>query len=139
MHVDGGAAAQLFLYPLTFDADQEMQDMGARWEDVRLYVIRNARLEPEWEAVEPRLFSIIGRSVAAMIRSQGIGDLYQVYLGALRDKIDFNLAYIPDEFDRKSQEAFDPEYMTALFKVAYDLARSGYPWEDKPPAFELPE
>ncbi|MHC4350749.1 MAG: patatin-like phospholipase family protein [Planctomycetota bacterium] len=139
MHVDGGAAAQVFLYPLSYDMEAELKEAGVNTEDMRGYVIRNSRLKPHWEEVEPKVFSIVGRSVSALIRSQGVGDLYQIYLGALRDKIDFNLAYIPDDFDLTPREAFDPEYMQALFDVGFEMARSGYPWEKQPPDFELPE
>jgi predicted acylesterase/phospholipase RssA len=136
MHVDGGASAQVFVYPLTVDMDEELGRIGAQIEDLRLFVIRNSRLEPTREVVEPKLTSIIGRSIAALIRSQGVGNLYEIYLGAMRDKFDFNLAYIPEHFTMESTEAFDPEYMSALFDLAYQLAKSGYPWEKAPPAYD---
>jgi hypothetical protein len=47
--------------------------------------------------------------------------------------LDFNLAYIPPDFEEKSKEEFDPEYMKKLFDTAFDRARAGYPWEKLPP------
>ncbi|MCK5487158.1 MAG: hypothetical protein KAI86_13160 [Desulfobacterales bacterium] len=47
----------------------------------------------------------------------------------------FNLAYIPDEFNLKAKEPFDPEYMVKLFDLGYRMALSGYPWDKTPPGF----
>jgi len=132
MHVDGGMATQVFLYPL-----------GANWRNVlkklqvpgtpRVYVIRNAQIAPDWEQVEPRIMPIVGRSVASLIRTQGIGDMFRMYVGATRDKLDYNLAYIPDNFEIKSKEAFDSQYMRALYDQAYEMAKTGYEWKKTPP------
>ena len=72
-------------------------------------------------------------SLATLIRTQGIGDLYRIYLGAMRDQMQFNLAYIPGEFDMDASEGFDQNYMKALFDLAYELARDGYEWSSTPP------
>ena len=64
----------------------------------QLYVIRNARLDPYWAQVERSTMSIAGRSVASLIHSQGIGDLYRIYATAQRDGVDFNLGFIPSSF-----------------------------------------
>jgi hypothetical protein len=59
-------------------------------------------------------------------------------LGKLRlgHGLEFNLAYIPDEFHQVSQEDFDPVYMGKLFDLAYRQAMEGYPWAKAPPGFE---
>ena len=87
--------------------------------------------------VDLKIPSILGSSLDTIIRTQGIGDLYRIYLGTLRDEANFKLAYIPPEFREPSNELFDPEYMRALFKFGYELAREGYPWADSPPGFEV--
>ncbi|VTZ59606.1 hypothetical protein [Sinorhizobium medicae] len=43
--------------------------------------------------------------------------MYLIYLGAKRDGLDYHLAFIPDEFDVKSEEPFDADYMRQLYKV----------------------
>jgi hypothetical protein len=78
----------------------------------------------------------MGSSVSALIRTQGIGDLYRIYEIAQKDGMDFNLAYIPDDFDEAPEEQFDPVYMKKLFDVGYELAAGGYPWEKLPPEME---
>ena len=139
MHVDGGATAQVFLYPLTYDMDAEIRAVGGNISDMRAYVIRNSRLDPDWQAVGPGIFDIMGRSIAALIHTQGTGDLMEIYVAARRDKIDFNLAYIPSDFNLKPNEAFDPVYMGELFDRGYEMAKAGYPWEKTPPDFEVIE
>src|SRR3546814_11699746 len=53
MHVDGGAMAQVFLYPSAFIlAEQSVRLHAQRQRQV--YIIRNARLDPDWAHVERR-------------------------------------------------------------------------------------
>lgn len=132
MHVDGGAIAQVFLYPPALKVADISKQKGIIRER-RLYVIRNARVDPEWAEVERRTFSIAARAVSSLIQSQGIGDLYKIYAQTQRDGIDFNLAYIPESFDAPHKEEFDTEYMRQLFQLGYDLAVKGYQWEKLPP------
>jgi len=73
------------------------------------------------------------RSIDSLIRTQGIGDLYQIYALCERDGNNFNLAYIPAEFAEKPKEGFDPVYMGKLYELGYQMAREGYPWIKAPP------
>ena len=100
-----------------------------------MYIIRNDRLEPDWQAVKRRLASIAGRSITSLIPKQWYGDIYRLYLEAQQAGIDYNLAYIPSEFNVKSKEPFDQEYMGKLFDLGYRMALSGYPWDKTPPGF----
>ena len=138
MHVDGGTSNQVFLYPAAFDLKALSESTGVERERF-VYVIRNAKVSPQWRAVEPRLGQIAVRSVATLIKTQGIGDLFRIYVGALRDGMDYRLAYIPTEFDAQSDAQFDPVYMRKLFDFAYGLAKNGYPWVREPPGFAPPE
>jgi predicted acylesterase/phospholipase RssA len=137
MHVDGGATSQVFLYPAALDWRKLTQEFGVEGEQ-RVYVVRNSRLSPEWETVEPKLGPIAGRTIDSLIRTQGIGDLYRIYLGAQRDGLLYNLAYIPADFDEGPEETFDTEHMQKLFDVGYRLAKEGYPWEKTPPGMSPP-
>jgi predicted acylesterase/phospholipase RssA len=134
MHVDGGTMAQVFVYPPSLQVKQTSQQYHVARER-RAYVIRNARLDPEWAEVDRRTLSIAGRAISSLIQTQGIGDLYRIYLEAERDGIDFNLAYIPPTFNAPHREQFDTSYMRALYQTGYDLAARGYPWEKVPPGF----
>ena len=132
MHVDGGTTSQVFLYPSSVDWNLILDKLESKARP-RVYLIRNSRLKPDWEAVKPKLTPIALRSIVSLIRTQGIGDISRIYLDAQGDGLDFNLAYIPDNFDLKPKEAFDPAYMKQLFEIGYQLAKGGYPWQKEPP------
>jgi hypothetical protein len=133
MHVDGGTMAQVFAYPAAITAKGMAGTTGAR--ERTLYVVRNARLDPNWAQVERKTMSIAGRAVASLIHTQGIGDLYRIYATAERDGVDFNLAFIPASFDAPHKEEFDTEYMRQLYDVGHEMALQGFPWLKSPPGF----
>ena len=78
---------------------------------------------------------IAGRSIASLIKYQGRGDLDRMYLQSRQSGVDFNLASIPSSFTEREKEPFDRQYMNTLFEVGYELGRSGYRWQKKPPNF----
>jgi len=137
MHVDGGTTTQVFLFPADLDwrvfADK-LKVIGK----TRVYVIRNSFFQPQWQAVKPRLVPIAMRSISSLIRTQGIGDIYRIYIEAQAVGIDYNLAHIPSDFQERPTEEFDPEYMQKLFDLGYRMAKDGYPWEKAPPGIETP-
>ena len=137
MHVDGGILSQVFVYPAGIRVREQAAAAGVNRER-RLYVIRNARLDPDWAHVERSTMSIAGRSIAALIHSQGIGDTYRIYATAQRDGVDFNLAFIPSTFNHPHKEEFDTEYMRALYAVGYEQGFKGVPWRKVPPGFAGP-
>jgi hypothetical protein len=132
MHVDGGATREVFLVPTQFMAKKVDGGLGIN-PIRRAYIIRNGRVTPEYKAVKPRTLSIAGRAVSSLIKSQGVGDLYELYLFSKRNGIDYNLAHIPGDFPDTSTQAFDPVYMGRLFDLGYQLAQEGYPWKKVPP------
>ena len=135
LHVDGGAASQMFLYPVGIDYDEVLERLAVPGRP-KVYVIRNSRLAPMYKHIPNRLIPIAGRSLQSLVRTQGIGDLYRMYMQTCRDGLDFNLAYIPAEFTKESSEEFDTEYMTELFDLAYKRGKEGYDWEKMPPELE---
>ncbi|MDD2769330.1 MAG: patatin-like phospholipase family protein [Methylococcus sp.] len=132
MHVDGGAMAQVFVYPPSLQVSEMAKKEGIARER-HLYIIRNARLDPDWAEVQRQTLSIAGRAITSLIQTQGVGDLYKIYTTAQRDGLDYNLAYVPKTFYAPHREDFDTEYMRKLFQTGYDLAVKGYRWEKVPP------
>lgn len=132
MHVDGGAMAQVFVYPPALRLGELARKNGTDRER-HLYLIRNARLDSEWAEVQRQTLSIAGRAISSLIQTQGVGDLYKIYATAQRDGMDYNLAYIPKTFRAPRKEEFDTEYMRKLFQTGHDLAVKGYPWAKVPP------
>lgn len=132
MHVDGGATSQVFFYPVGMDWDLLLERFNVSGRP-HLYVIRNAQIAPRHRTIERRATAIGLRTVGSLIRTQGIGDLYRIYLTAERDGLAYHGAIIPDDFTLEATEMFDPVYMRALFELGYELAREGYPWSEAPP------
>jgi hypothetical protein len=135
MHVDGGTMTQVFVYPPSLNVKKLSADAKVSRER-KAYVIRNSRLDAEWAQVDRRTFSIAGRAISSLIHTQGIGDLYRIYLTTQRDGFDFHLAYVPADFDAPHEQEFDTEFMRALFKRGYDMAARGYPWQKVPPGYD---
>jgi predicted acylesterase/phospholipase RssA len=141
MHVDGGASAQVFVYPSAVHL-KELSDKAGITRDRRLFVIRNARLDPDWADTKRQTLPIAGRAVSSLIQNQGVGDLYRIYATAQRDGVDFNLAFIPPSFNVTLSEPFDQHYMNELFKLGYESGKASYDWKKTPPGLDwtvLPE
>lgn len=128
MHVDGCATAQAFVYPAAIS----MRKLAER--PRALYIIRNARLDPEWSQVDRRTLPISFRAISSLVQSQGIGDLYAMFTLAQRDNIDYNLTFIPPTFDTPHKTDFDTAYMKALYEVGYRTTGQGSDfWYKRPP------
>lgn len=131
LHVDGGLTRQVFIAPSIISSRGSKPGSGPR-----LYVIRNGRIDPEWQAVSENLFSITQRSLSTLIKNQGIGDLYRIYSIAKQEGIDFNLASIPADFTESSDQPFDQKYMIALFERGYAMGAEKQPWAKSPPGLD---
>jgi Patatin-like phospholipase len=134
MHVDGGAIAQMFLYPPSVKLAAMGQHAAAR--ERHAFLIRNSRLDPEWASVDRRLLSIAGRAISTMIHYSGYNDALRIYATTQRDGVGYNLAYIGADFNAAHKEPFDQAYMRALFDYGYQRARRGYSWSKTPPILE---
>jgi predicted acylesterase/phospholipase RssA len=144
MHVDGGTVAQVVFYPPSFSgkdflgddsrATARLRQLIAR-RKLQLYVIRNSRPGADLETVDRSTLKIVGRAVSTLISTQGIGDLYQLYVIAQRDGIDYNVSCIPASFTDKQREPFDTAYMNKLYKVGRQAIESGTAWSKYPPGY----
>jgi hypothetical protein len=131
LHVDGGATSQVVLYPPDLDWRRVLEKLQVP-APPDVYVIRNSRLDAEGAAVRRRVFPIAGRTIGSLIRTQGIGDLFRIYTLAARDGLNFNLAFIPEDFDERPKEQFDPAWMRKLFDVGFEMGKTGYEWSKVP-------
>ena len=135
MHVDGGAITQVFLYPSALS--QRAKDLNLKLQKQRnAYIIRNARLDPEWRETERGTLSIIQRAISSLIQTQGVGDLYRIYHTTQVDGVSFNLAYIGSDFKFPHMTEFDTVYMQALFDYGYQQGLSGKEWQKYPPGYK---
>ncbi len=136
MHVDGGAGSQVFIYPACVDwlkIAKKLKVQGIP----QVYAIRNSFLEADYYGMQRSVIPIASRTIDSLIRTQGVGDLYQIFALCKRDGNDFNLAYIPSTFTEEPSEGFDPVYMRKLFDLGYQKALKGFPWKKDPPGFNL--
>ena len=138
MHVDGGAAAELILYPSALSQMALDEGVVTKFKNRQAYIIRNSRLDSDWRQTERNTLSIMERAVDQLIQSQGNGDIDRTFLVTKRDGVGFNLAYIGPDFKVPHKKEFDRQYMNALFNYARDLSRVGYPWAHTPPGYEMP-
>jgi hypothetical protein len=136
MHIDGGTAQQVFVYPLGLDFEAVRKRLNMT-DDPKIYILRNALLTPKYEAVKYSIFQVLERSFDSLVRNQGIGDIDRIYLESKRDGLDFHLSYIPKSFNEKSDEFFDGDYMNKLYQVGYEIGLKGGEWADAPPGFDV--
>ena len=131
LHVDGGVTQQVFVPPPSLAA----RDLAAATKPStrRLFIIRNGKISPEWEAVEGDVFSISRRSVFTLVKNQSIGDLFRIYATAQSEGTDFNLAAISSGFSVRWAEPFDQSYMQVLYEEGYRSGFQGYRWMKAPP------
>jgi hypothetical protein len=134
MHADGGTMTQVFAYPPSLSAAFSQSTPRRRV----LYIIRNARLDAEWQTVPRKTMPIAARAIGSLTTTQGIGDLYRIFATTQRDGVDFNLAYIPPTFRPHGKEQFDTAYMRELYALGKAQAEAGYKWEKYPPGFDRP-
>ncbi len=134
IHVDGGVTSQVFLYPLeTTKRERELYDHSGIKR--RMFVVRNTKITPQYEQLDPGVLSLTQRAVQTLIKSHGVGDIFRLYVGAERDGIDYNFIHVPAEFDVKSEDIFDPVYMKAIFQEGYEAGKE-VNWLKKPPSVE---
>lgn len=136
MHVDGGVVTEVFFYGFTVDIDEALDTIGVTEKPkLRVFIIRNNQIEPRYEPVNRNILSIAEKSLSNLTTSQGIGDLFRIYLITQKDDIDFNLAFIPESFIPDPKEPFDPIEMKRLYNLGYEMAKNGYPWQKYPPFY----
>jgi predicted acylesterase/phospholipase RssA len=132
MHVDGGVTREVFIAPTqlnlkTFDRFYAAAPIR------RIYIVKNGKLSPEFEAVQPTAINIAARSITTLTKSQSYGDIYRIWRTAVESDADFNVAAIPAGFAVKAKQAFDPEYQRALYQVGFKMGRGGVDWAKLPP------
>jgi hypothetical protein len=126
MHVDGGAAMQLFLYP---EGVRIPRDGRQR----TVHVIRNGRVErPFEEGARRGIFSIARRAAETLLDFSARGDIARLYLLAERDGLRFRLAAVGPGFRADRPEPFAPSYMRALFAHGAEVGRTGQGWRESP-------
>ena len=90
-------------------------------------------MSPHSKQVEDNLTAITSRLIETYSASKMSGDTYRIYAFAKEKEWDYNLAYIPEDFNPNQKEMFDKQEMQRLLKRGYDDAAVGYKWHKAPP------
>ena len=125
MHVDGGAALQLFLYPPGIDLRG-----AAQRRERTAWVVRNGRLDTEWSTTNRSIISITGRAASTLLHFSAVNDIVRIYLTSQRDGVRFRLAYIGADFTETRDQPFETPFMRALFAYGEAQGRQGGRWID---------
>ena len=137
MDVDGGAIAQAFIYPLALtEGRRELIARGIQVRQGRIFLIRKARLDPDWALVERRTLGITGRAISTMLAASGRNDVLRIWNTAQRDRLDFHPGFIGTDFNVPCDRPFDPDYMRPLFDNGFQRARNGFNWPHEPPMLD---
>jgi hypothetical protein len=136
MHVDGGAAMQVFLYPPRLRPRAVLGRAGVQRETTA-WVIRNGRVDVAISDPPGGLFSITRRSAQTLLHFSSINDIDRIYLTTYRDNIGFRLQSIGQEFDAPRPGPFDNSFMRALFAHGEARGRDLTSWRTTPPPVGL--
>jgi predicted acylesterase/phospholipase RssA len=140
MHSDGGTVTQVFFNERTVDLSTIAHAAGRTQRDGSsgtLYVIRNGKLGPEPEQVARRLPEISGRAISTMIKFAALNDLYRIRSFTDGANLGFRYVAIPDDFESRADELFDPVAMKRLFELGYETGSTGIAWRDTSPRYQL--
>ncbi len=129
MHVDGGVTRQLFVYPRQMRLDQELAQSRTGMDLGTIYVIRNTKLDPDYNPVSANVLRITERSISTLIKAAGVADVQVIEDQANRDGWALKITAVPGSFSEVENELFDPVYMRALYEVGFERALTGDPWE----------
>ena len=140
MHTDGGTVTQVFFNEGTVDLSAAARASGRTDREGYsgvLYIIRNGKLGQEPEQVKRRLPEISGRAISTMIKYAAFNDLYRIYVATDAANLGFRYVAIPDDFESRADEPFDPVEMKRLFELGYQTGLAGTAWRDTPPRYLL--
>lgn len=133
LHVDGAVSTQVFAYPAQMQIGRLDKNLGINYRR-DIYVIQNSNVSLEYEPSSVRVVPIAWRAMMGLLTSKINTDVERIYFLANRDRIDFNMVSIPEEFRADRSSDFDPVYMKDLLELGRDVGRQGDFWFDKPPS-----
>ncbi len=137
MHVDGGVGAFVFFSGGLFStsAARAQAAVGPARDDI--YVIHNGQLAPVASPTPRTVRAIATRVLDTSGRTAVVGDLFRIYVAAQDEGAGYHWITIPQGFDLRGNEVFDPVLMSALYELGYRQAIAGGGWRTRPPGLEV--
>ena len=129
LHAEGGLGGPFFVAPRPLLS----KDKSALLPVTELYIVINSKLAPDFFMTERNTPAVLGRSIAAALKTVMRAEVEHIYAVAQREGIGFNVAYVEDHFSKQARGPFDNEYMRALFDRAVELGKSGAGFRKEPP------
>jgi predicted acylesterase/phospholipase RssA len=133
MHVDGAVINQVFLYPARGLVEFRKAVGQSYVRKLHAYIIRNGRLGPEWAGTRRRTSNIFARSIGTLLNMQGFSDLEHIYNIVTGDGVDFNCAYIGNDFNFSHAVRFETGFLRRLYQYGYDQSATGVAWKKTVP------
>jgi len=127
MHADGGVITGMFGYGTKVFAEAQRRGI------CNFYIIKNGKLDVEAEQVKRRCLYISMRSFSTLMKAQSWGDMERLYSLAKKDNVGFHYISIPNNYEPKGKEIFDPKEMKRLYDLGYEIAMSDDPWQKEIP------
>ncbi|HEY3645943.1 MAG TPA: patatin-like phospholipase family protein [Gammaproteobacteria bacterium] len=134
MHVDGAVINQIFLYPARGLAEFKKAVGQPITRKMHAYVLRNGKLGPEWAWTRRRMSSIFARSISTLLNVQGSSDLERIHDIVTADGVDFNCAYIGNDFTFTHAVRFESGFLRRLYQYGYEQAATGIAWKKAVPS-----
>ncbi|QEL16985.1 patatin-like phospholipase family protein [Limnoglobus roseus] len=129
LHIDGGAAAQLFLPPGTLANKPDGSPS-----ETDLYIIVAGKLFADQGPVRPRILPVVGAAAASILYSHCRAEISTLYYQARLTGGNFNLTALPDSDNGQPLGlSFDPKEMARLYEVGYCHGIGGPAWITAPP------
>jgi predicted acylesterase/phospholipase RssA len=140
MHADGGLRQTVFFYDFVDEWREALRAAGVSPDRIHpeLYLLNNDRIHARagYRPVEGRTLAIAGTSIDTLMRQTVLSSLYRLWVISLSHRADFNLAFIPADFDLSDNSLrFDHDEMERLYQLGHQKAVSGQAWRtQKAPA-----
>lgn len=129
LHSEGGLGGPFFVAPRVLLSSAK----SALLPVTGLYIVINSKLAADFYMTERNTAAVLARSIAAALKTVMRAEIEHIYAVAKREGVDFNLAYVEDDFSKQARGPFDSEYMRALFDRAVELGKSGAAFRKEPP------
>lgn len=128
MHGDGSLSGPFYVAPEPILVGAGRRRLPA----TSLYTIVNTKLGPEFSMVERDTLSILARGIAIALKATARGEIALARMLAERNGLDWNLAFVPSNFNGQARGPFDPDYMAKLFEAGAAQGRSASPFQQGP-------
>ena len=133
LHADGGVTAQVFAYPVPLNILDFDRQLPFRT-DRSIYLIRNTKARLDYFDGAPEVLPLARRALSILINAEEQGDIFRIAANAERDDTDFNIVYVPQNWDGEAKELFDQTYMRNLVAVGEAMGREPASWLKTPRA-----